>query len=169
VALDSKEAVKKIASSSQESPVQRPRNTELVVDQHAAQWFVRTVTWATAVYAIGVGITILLGGTARFAGLSYQVALNTPGAPSSWGISIALVGLLMLVGSLTKRVRITAFAAMVGCIWALLFTWAFLVAAVTHDSTNTTAPWAYTLLSVVFGLIAGVHQAMRPFFGRRRD
>lgn len=140
----------------------RPQNTELVVDPHVAQWLVRTVTRAVATYAVVVGVTILLGGPTRFAGLSYRAAIETPGAPESWGISIVIAGLLMLIGSIWAKPVLIGVGAVLGAIWALLFATAFGIAALWFDEANTTAPWAYLLIFVLCGLVAGVHFAMHP-------
>lgn len=148
--------------------MERPRNTELVMDPHVAQWFVRATTRLLASYAIIVGVTILVGGEGRFAGLSYKVANETPGAPESWGWTICIAGAVMFVGSFLGHPRIIGLGAILGCVWALLFAWAFSVAAVRYSDANTTAMWAYGLLFLVFALIAGVHFAMHPIRLRRR-
>lgn len=162
VDADSKETVKTSPSLAQELPVNRPKDTELVVDPHVAQWVVRTMTRAVATYAVIVGVTILLGGPSRFAGLSYEVARDTPGAPESWGLSIIAAGVLMLVGSIWAKPRLIGLGAVIGAIWALLFASAFGVAAWWYDEANTTAPWAYLLIFVFCGLVAGAHFAMHP-------
>lgn len=146
----------------------RPQHTERVIDAVVAQWFVRCVTRLIAAYAVVVGVAILIGGPQRFAGLSYRVAIQTPGAPSSWGVAIILAGVLMLAGSLFAMPRIIALGALLGAIWAALFAWAFSVAAIRYDEANTTAQWAYLTLFVLCGLISGVHIAMHPLRRRNR-
>jgi hypothetical protein len=152
-----------------EISMNRPKDTELIMDPHVAQWFVRTVTRLVATYAFIVGVAILLGGPQRFAGLSYQVAINTPGAPESWGLSIIAGGVLMLVGTFIARSRLIAIGALIGAIWAALFAWAFASAAWQYDEANTTAQWAYLTLFVLCGLISGIHFAMKPPFQRWRN
>lgn len=142
--------------------MQRPERTELVVDPHLAQWAVRTLTRTIGLYAVVVGLAILVGGQERFAGLSYQVALDTPGAPASWGVWSLIAGLGILVGSLFAKPRVIGAGAVVGAMWALLFAVAFTRAALSFDKANTTAPWAYFLLFLVYGIVAGVHFAMHP-------
>jgi hypothetical protein len=148
--------------SPEEATVNRPHDTELIVQEHLAQWAFRTIVRIFAVYATYVGIAILLGGTVRFTGLSYQVALATPGAPWSWGAGILGAGLLLLVGSIAGWARVVALGGFVGSVWALLFASSFAIASVRFPGANTTAAPAYALLAVVFMLITGVHYAMKP-------
>ena len=149
-------------SSLGEVDVNRPHDTELIVQERLAQWAFRAIVRAVATYATYVGLAILLGGTDRFGGISYQVALQTPGAPWSWGTGILIGGLLLLVGSVFGRVRLVALGGFVGAVWALLFASAFALASVRIPQANTTAAPAYVLLAVVFMVITGVHYAMNP-------
>lgn len=147
----------------------RPKNTELAVDPHVAQWALRLLTRVMATYAIGVGLAILLGGERRFAGLSYEAALATPGAPASWGITILFAGVLAWTGTLLGRPRIVLAGTFLGSLWALLFASAFMIAAFRYDEANTTGMWVYGMLSVAFATVAGVHYTMRPFRGEETD
>jgi uncharacterized membrane protein len=163
VISDRKEMVKSSTPlAQQESSVNRPQNTERVVDALIAQWVVRTATRIAGTYAILAGLVILLGGPQRFAGLSYRVALETPGAPSSWGTAILASGVAIVVGSIFAKPRLIGAGALLGSIWALLFASAFGVAAFRFDEANTMQPLSYLLLFAIYGLIAGAHLAMNP-------
>ena len=131
------------------------------LDAGLAQWLVRTIVRLVATYGIAIGVLILIGGRERFAGLSYRAALDTPGAPSSWGIAIILTSAVLLLGSLLGRASLISYGALGGCAWALLFAYSFARAALLYDRAGLTAPMTYGLLCIVFGLIAGVHLAMR--------
>ena len=146
------------------------RRTEHVMDPNIAQWVARTITRTSSVYALGVGATILAGGSDRFNGLSYAVAINTPGAPASWGVVIATAGLVMLTGSLLAKPRVIGFGALLAAMWSLMFAWAFAVSAVRFADANTTAPWSYGFLFLMFGVLSGAHFASNPIRlpGRRR-
>jgi hypothetical protein len=141
----------------------RPKKTELVVDPHVAQWAVRFLTRILASYAVVVGVAIILGGERRFAGLSYEAALSTPGAPMSWGVTILLAGLLAWHGTLMASPRLVAAGTFLGALWALLFASAFAIAALRYDEANTTGMWVYGMVAFVFAALAGVHYTMRPF------
>lgn len=168
VSPDGKEKVKPLPSSAPEAYMNRPHDTERVIDPHLAQWAFRALTRALGTYAILVGIQILLGGEERFAGLSYAVALETPGAPWSWGLWILFSGLIVMIGSIGGWPKVTAFGSIAGAMWALLFAGAFTRAAILFNSANTTAPWVYLLIFLLFALVSGVHIAMDPPPGLRR-
>ena len=140
------------------------------MDPRVAQWVARTITRVSSVYAVGVGVTIVAGGSTRFGGLSYAVAINTPGAPASWGVVIATAGLVMLTGSLLAKPRVIGFGALLAAMWSLMFAWAFAVSAVRFADANTTAPWSYGFLFLMFGVLSGAHFASNPIRlpGRRR-
>src|SRR5690349_4553488 len=70
-----------------EASMNRPHNTELVLDPHVAQWAVRFIARVGGLYAVVIGLGILFGGRTRFAAPAYQVALHVPGAPWSWASS----------------------------------------------------------------------------------
>src|SRR5689334_12024208 len=75
------------------TPMNRPRETEKALDAHIAQWVVRLWTAFGAVYALFIGVSILLGGENRFAAPAYQIALRVPGAPWTWGVIILTSGI----------------------------------------------------------------------------
>jgi hypothetical protein len=160
--------VKKLPSDPLEDAVSRPRNTELVIDPHLAQWAFRAMTRILGLIAVGLGVAILLGGEERFGGLSYAVALETPGAPWSWGLWILASGIMVLLGTVVAKPKVIAFGAIAGAMWALLFAGAFTRAAILYGSANTTAPWAYLGFFLLFSLAGGVHIAMDPGPGLRR-
>lgn len=139
-----------------------PHETERVVDPHVAQWFVRTATLLFAAYAVFVGIAILVGGEQRWAGVSYQVALHTPGAPASWGFTILAAGCCVGLGAVTGRTRLTALGGLIGCIWATLFAVSFFVTSMQFPEANNTAFPAYAGIAVIFALIGGVNLVMDP-------
>ena len=141
----------------------RPHDTELALDAHVAQWGMRALVRALATYAVVIGVTILLGGRARFAGLSYEAALNTPGAPTSWGIWISMAGLVAITGTFLAKPRVVMIGTFFAALWCLLFASAFAIAALKHDQANTTGMWTYLVLAVAFLVLTGVHYAMRPF------
>lgn len=144
------------------SHMQRPKQTERAVDPNIAQWLVQSITRLAATYGIGVGTTILIGGSSRFAGLSYEVARAVPGAPATWGAAVLFAGLVMWSGTILAQPRVTAIGAWIGGVWALLFASAFFLSAVRHDEANTTATWTYLFLASGFFLLSGAHYAAQP-------
>lgn len=145
----------------EEVPVRLPRNTELTIDPHVAQWAIRVITRIFAIYAVVVGCAIVVGGAPRFAGVSYRVALSIPGAPATWGVVIAVAGLVALTGSLVGKPTLTGVGMAAAAIWSLLFASAFALTAWQYPEANTTAVWIYLSMSFVLFLLAAVHLAMR--------
>jgi hypothetical protein len=140
----------------------RPHNTELVLDPHVAQWAVRFIARVGGLYAVVIGLGILFGGRTRFAAPAYQVALHVPGAPWSWGVLVLVSGLTITAGTLIAKPRVTAAGAFLGTIWALMFSAPFALALIRTETANSTGVWSYLFIAVVFMVIAGVHYAMQP-------
>jgi len=148
--------------------MQKPHDTELRVDPHLAQWVVRSLARIMATYAIGIGVQILIGGPRRFSGLSYQAALETPGAPWSWGAWALVAGFLALVGTLVGNVRLVAFGMFAIASWAAFFAISFTRAALRYGEANTTASWTYTIpVGVVCLVLAGAYYSMAPIVLRK--
>lgn len=151
------------APSPGKDPMNRPHDTELSVDAHVAQWAVQTIVRALSIYAIVIGITILIGGSARFSSTSYEIARHAPGAPESWGAWALTSGMIAFAGTLAARPVVVFIGALLAALWCLLFASAFALAAYQIDEANTTGMWSYLALAVVFLVLAGVHYAMKPF------
>jgi hypothetical protein len=134
-----------------------PHDTERVIDAHKAQWAVRLLTRCLATYAVVLGAAILYGGRPRFAGLAYEDALRTVGAPGSWGWSLLGAGLLSWAGTVLGRTRLTALGMFLGSVWCFFFAIAFGQAALDHPTANTTAPLTYTTMGLLFAIDTGVH------------
>ena len=148
--------------SIEESGMKIPHDTDLAIDPHVAQWFVRTVTVLFGMYAIFVGGQIYIGGEQRWAGVSYQVALHTPGAPWTWAVTIAISGVLILVGAIIGRPRWVALGGLIGSIWGWLFAVSFFITMLQYPEANNTAFPAYAGIAVMFALIGGVNLVMDP-------
>ena len=161
---DSKGTVK--IRSFEESSVQRPHNTELVVDPHLAQWAVRTVTTTFAIMGSLLGIAIIVGGPERFSGISYTVALQLPGAPWSWGAIILACGLTTLTGVFVGRPGIAGIGMMLAGCWCLAFAIAFAISSFRYPTANTTAFFIYGSAAILCFIFAGVYLANRLHIGK---
>lgn len=145
----------------------RPHETEKALDPHIAQWVVRLWTAFGAVYALFIGVSILLGGQNRFAAPAYQIALKVPGAPWTWGVIILVSGIVLSVGIMLGKTRITAAGAFLAMFWSLMFSVPFAVALVKTETANGTGVWSYLYIAVGFMLTAGAHYAQQPVDWRR--
>lgn len=142
--------------------MERPKDTEMAVDPHLSQWALRALTRLMAVVSIGLGVTVLIGGEARFMGASFEAARAAPGAPWSWGVAALVAGLTIAAGTITKQPRIVAGGAWLGAFWAILFGWSFLVTFHGNVEVAGTGMWVYLFLACAYGLIGGVHYVMDP-------
>lgn len=53
------------------------------------------IGWVLAVFAVLVGLLILLGGPERWQAAAYKTAMELPGAPATWGWIILFAGVLL--------------------------------------------------------------------------
>ena len=144
-----------------------PHDTERMIEPHPAQWMAQAVTRCLATVMFVLGVAILLGGSRRFSGLSYQFALETPGAPWSWGTLAIIAGSLCLAGTFIENNRMVAVGAFACGFWALFFAITFARAAAAFEQANSTAMVAYGGYAVLFFTVAGAHLAMSPIRFRK--
>lgn len=144
-----------------------PHDTEQMVEAHGAQWLVQAITRCLSTVMVFLGVAILVGGSKRFSGLSYSFALDTPGAPWSWGTMALIAGLLALSGTFLESNRAVAVGMFVAGFWALFFAITFARAAAKFEQANTTAMVAYAGYAVLCLIVAGAHLSMSPIHLRK--
>lgn len=137
-----------------------PKNTERTLDPHVAQWVVRTVTRIVSVYAIVIGVAIIIGGPARFGGVSYSVALALPGAPTTWGVIVAVGGAVSLLGTILGRAAIVAAGLLLQGLWSLMFASAFAIAMFNFPNANSTGMWVYLSIALILFILGSAHLSM---------
>lgn len=140
----------------------RPHDTEQALDPHVAQWAWRLLTAVGSVYAVVIGVSILLGGKPRFTAPAYQIALRIPGAPWTWGIIILASGLLLAAGIFLGQARVIAAGGLFATLWSGMFSVPFAIALQQNKGANATGVWSYVFIAVVFMVITGIHLAMKP-------
>lgn len=144
-----------------------PHDTEQMVEAHGAQWLAQAITRCLATVMIFLGVAILLGGSKRFSGLSYSFALETPGAPWSWGALAFAAGGVALAGTFLESNRQVALGMFISGFWSLFFAVTFARAAARFEEANTTAMVAYSGYAVLCFIVAGAHLAMSPINFRK--
>jgi hypothetical protein len=137
-----------------------PRHTERSLDPHVAQWVVRAVTQCFAIYAILIGLAIIIGGAPRFGGVSYTVALELPGAPASWGILIAAAGVVTLLGTLMAKPGMVGIGMIAAALWSLMLASAFAIATWKYPDASSTAMWVYLFVAAILFLLGSAHLSM---------
>lgn len=113
-----------------------------------------------AIYAIGLGITILVGGPLRFSQAGYRAAMIIPGAPASWGWALLIFGALAFFGLKNRVYGLGAIGMFLSGVWCFAFGGAFLVSAMQYPEANLTGMTAYGKDGVIFVLMAVVHMIL---------
>lgn len=117
--------------------VDNPHPHEERLPPRLSQWLIQSLTRWTATYAILQGIAIILGGRQRWVAKALQVALSVPGAPTSWGIVLALFGVIVLWCTFNYKPRL-ALLGMLGIgAWAFFFALALIPAVIEPNSRIT--------------------------------
>jgi len=129
--------------------------TELNIAPRYAQWAVQGLARLLATFAILQGGWIVLGGSARWSGASYAVAMLVPGAPATWGVTLALAGVAALALTFTHHLRPVAVALFVIALWCGCFTAAIVAAALRNPLAS--AGFAFPVLLIVGLVLAAIY------------
>ena len=138
------------------------RDTERVMGERTAQWVVQSFTRSISLVHVALGVAILTGGARRFGGLSYQYALDTPGAPWSWGLIALAAGIGCILATYMDSPRGIAASMFVMGFWALFFAITFARAWAHFEEANSTAMVAYAGYALLCCILAGAHLATHP-------
>lgn len=123
-----------------------PRQT---IHPEDAQEDVRFTTVLLGLFAVGIGVSTLLGGESRWADDIYEFALAVPGSPESWGVPILLIGLLILVAFYRGHPRRLALGLFLGGVWFVFMGVSFAVAflqSVEVSPMATGFAWMFAIL-----------------------
>ena len=104
-----------------------------------------------SIFAVTMGLTLLLQGRSRMSTPGWDVALSVPVSPRFWGVYMLIGGCLMLTGLLLKG-RGRGFVA-VGATAVAFALWARAVAsflALGNPNASGTGPQLYTALALIF-------------------
>lgn len=122
----------------------------------SAQWAAVSLWTTTAVarligtYGLVQGLTVAWYGPDRWrTSPALAPALQVPGQTTTWGITLALAGLLCLWGSLTRHMAAAAVGQYVAAVWSLFFTLAQAVAVSRSEHTPTTGVVVYALVALL--------------------
>lgn len=142
-----------------------PRPPKLPPEQYlnpfVTQWVVQALTRLFATYAILQGLGIILGGRIRWSSVAFRDALTVPGAPSSWGVVLGLIGAWALAATFSRRHKNITTA--MGCLsaWHGVFALFFATAALDSHTAATTAVWVYGTVCVCCCVLAGAYWQSR--------
>ena len=104
-------------------------------------------TRLTATWAVLLGVAFTGGGTQRIVGPTWSGIASVPGAPATWGIPLAVLGVVALVGSL-RDVRVPAVAGLYGiAVWCLAIMYGFARGVINDAHAAVTGPFTYALIA----------------------
>lgn len=136
--------------------------TEQKLDIQISRWVVQALARLSLTFGVILGALIVIGGEPRFSGPSYASALTYPGAPTSWGVAVALFGLLGITASLLGRTRWVSWMLYLCTGWALFFSYSLVQSAIESNTAGLTGPVIYThfaISAVVLGVAHAKSQA----------
>lgn len=113
---------------------------------------------AAGYYALIQGLVILIANPVRFTGPSYNLLMQVPGSPWSWGTSAFVFGVLILYGSYGRHWRAKALGLWCLSSWAFLFGAGALGAVYLLPNAGTTGPPTYALIGVWTVLLVWVDE-----------
>lgn len=109
-----------------------------------------------------MGLAMCWGGDERFGGPSFATARIIPGGASTWGLSLAIIGALVMVGSVGWQHPLLA-AGSLGALslWFGFFAYALAQATLQQENAAVTGPFAYTMLAALSLFLAVGRRGMR--------
>jgi hypothetical protein len=110
---------------------------------------VQALTRLLATFGVLQGLGIILGGPGRWGSPSLRVAMMVPYAPASWGVAIAILGVLAIAGTFLARHRLTSLAMFGMSAWCLFFAIGLLVTVLREPKVSTTGVPTYFALAIV--------------------
>lgn len=128
---------------------------EHIVRQAAAERAMRDPSPLTAimgVFAVALGVVIVLGSREAWSGAEYTAALYVPGAPESWGWLLLVLGAVVLIGKYAFNTSQTALLiGLVGCgIWHVSMAVTFIVSASTVPGVGNAQSVIHLFLAVLY-------------------
>lgn len=110
------------------------------------------VTRTIGAWGIISGLLILVGGKKHWASHAYDTLNRLPGSPDTWGVIIALAGICVLVGSLSKitwgKYSLRNFGLWLSAAWCFLLVAGF-VNAILMNPLSYNIPTTYFLIGVL--------------------
>lgn len=139
------------------------RKPALGVPSELAPWFARWGSRGISAHALVYGALTVVGGPGRWSGRGLAAARVIPGGAYTWGSSLALAGLLALVGAVLlrdRRVMLVGFTV-IGT-WHTFYGASMVISAVSDDQAGLAGPSTYLLLAVLTAMSVQLTRATAP-------
>lgn len=116
------------------------------------------IGWVLAVFAVLVGLLILLGGPERWQAAAYKTAMELPGAPATWGWIILFAGVLLTFGNLVVSRQSIIVSCGVAALWCTFFAITF-GAQLFRDpeGVGNLGPAVWGFIAIIYLLHAAAH------------
>lgn len=118
----------------------------------------RFTIWAFGVYAIVQGVWVCLGGIGRWASPAFGMIRQVPGSPYTWGIPLAVFGVVVLTASLLGRFWLKAAGLLGISVWAFAFGVGAVGAITMSPTASTTGGPTYLVISVVTAILIPIKE-----------
>lgn len=135
---------------------------EHIVRKAAAERAMRDPSPLTAimgVFALALGVVIVLGRREAWSGAEYTAALYVPGAPESWGWLLMALGALVLVGKFAfNRNQWPLLIGLGGCgFWHISMAVSFIISASTVPDVGLTQVVIHGFIAILYLYRLAVH------------
>jgi len=128
--------------------------TSLQIHPRVAQWVIQALARLLATFALVQGVGIFLGGPQRWQSPGLAVAMMVPGAPATWGVILAVLGAITLLGTVKARHRLVANGLMGIATWCTFFTFSLLLTLLRDARVSTTGVPTYLFVTVTCCCVA---------------
>lgn len=110
------------------------------------------LTLAMGLFAVALGVAIVVGHREAWSGPEYNTALQVPGAPESWGWVLAALGLFIIIGKWAfSHSRKLLLVGLVGCgLWYTFFALAFLDAHLSIPGAGPGQAITYLFIALLY-------------------
>lgn len=120
------------------------------INPDVALAFTRLTAIATLVFAAIYGLITIVGGAARWSSPAYEVALQVPGAPESWGAVLLGAAIMGLLGFAVRALPVIL-VGFAGCMaWSACFAVAIAAVAWRNDSVGWGGVATWGFLAVLY-------------------
>ncbi|MGW4718246.1 hypothetical protein [Nocardia sp. NPDC004260] len=126
--------------------VQRPD-----MNPNVALTFTRFVAIVLLLFAAVYGVITIVGGAGRWSSPAYEVALQVPGAPESWGAALLGCSVMGLLGFATRILPVVA-VGFGGCAaWSTAFAFSIGVVAARNDGVGWGGVATWGSIALLYG------------------
>ena len=122
------------------------------------EFVVTAGTRIVATWGLVLGVVFTAGGPQRLLGPTFSVVATVPGAPATWGLPLAALGLLTLLGDLAHSPHTARAGLYLIAAWCAALGVGFVRAVQNDPHAAVTGPFTYGLIVALCVLFATGHR-----------